>query len=176
MVVLLTFWEAYEGWVCHASVTIIRWSIFFSESSFLMKGENAILYSQSQGCWNASVSLLPSLVSMHCIVEVGGGIWMQTDPDLVVPSMLQSLEKLKYLVLLWIALGVSWLPVRMYIQSTEKVNRQCNWFAKKVVLNGLADIQEFFIMCTLHFQMIWKRSLAVFLQINCYIWWSFGEC
>ena len=91
-------------------------------------------------------------------------------------NMLQSLEKLKYLVLFWIALGVSWLPVRMYIQSTEKVNRHCNWFAKKVVLNGLADIQEFFVMCTLHFQMIWKRILAVFRQINCYIWWSFGEC
>ena len=45
---------------------------------------------------------------MECIVEVGGGVWMQKDPDLVVPSVLQSLEKLKHLVFI---LNCSWLLV-----------------------------------------------------------------
>ena len=40
----------------------------------------------------------PDLVSMLCIEKVGGRVWMQTDPDLVVPCVLQSLEKLKHLV------------------------------------------------------------------------------
>ena len=38
------------------------------------------------------------LVSMQCIEEVGGRIWMQTDPELVVPCVLQSLGKLKHFV------------------------------------------------------------------------------
>ena len=38
------------------------------------------------------------LVSKQCIVEVSGRAWMQRDPELVVPCMFQSFEKLKHLV------------------------------------------------------------------------------
>ena len=40
----------------------------------------------------------PGLVSMQCIEEVGGRVWMQIDPELVLPCVLQSLGRLKHLV------------------------------------------------------------------------------
>ena len=40
----------------------------------------------------------PGLVSMQCIKEIGGKVWMQTYPELVVPYVLQSLGKLKHVV------------------------------------------------------------------------------
>ena len=40
----------------------------------------------------------PGLISMHGIEEVGDRVWMQTDPEMVVPCVLQSLGKLKHLV------------------------------------------------------------------------------
>ena len=50
---------------------------------------------------NAEIHLLlycPDLVSMQYIVEVGGRVWMQANPELVVPCVLELLEKLKHLV------------------------------------------------------------------------------
>ena len=38
------------------------------------------------------------LVSIQCIGEVGGKAWMQTDPELGVSCVLQSLGKLKHLL------------------------------------------------------------------------------
>ena len=40
----------------------------------------------------------PGLISMQYIKEVGSRVWMQADPELVVPCVLQSLGKLKHLV------------------------------------------------------------------------------
>ena len=58
----------------------------------------------------------------------------------------------------------------MYIQRTGKVlYRHCNLFAEKVTSDGLADGLEFSVVSTPHFQKIRKCSVAVYLQMNCYI-------
>ena len=85
------------------------------------------------------------LNSVKCIKDVGDRVWMQTDPELVVPRVLQSLENLKHLVSILNCpqqFVTPSLHVYLYIQSTEKVFcRQCNLFGEKVIPNGFTDLQ-----------------------------------
>ena len=94
---------AYQGWVCHVRVTMIRWLIFFFRI-FLrtwlnrMKGGKAKLFSLSQGCCNTSIAILPG--SGPCAMYRGSW-WQSLDASrsrVGWSCVLQSLEKLKYLV------------------------------------------------------------------------------
>ena len=61
----------------------------------------------------------------------------------------------------------------MYSEYWE--GRHCKLFAEKVIPNGLADVQEFSVVCSPYFQKIGKSSLAVYLQVNYYIRLFFCE-
>ena len=60
------------------------------------------------------------MVSMQYIMIVGGRVWIQTDPQLVLQFALQSLEKFKYLVSI---LNRPWLLVTpsLYVHSLKTV-------------------------------------------------------
>ena len=107
------------------------------------------------------------LVTMQCIEEV-----VLVDPELVVPSVLQSLGKVKYLLsisnCLW-CFVVSSLHVH---QDTGKVLcRDSNLFAEKVAPNGLADVREFSAVCT----PIFKRYESSVLLSICK-WIAIFDC
>ena len=107
------------------------------------------------------------LVTMQCIEEV-----VLVDPELVVPSVLQSLGKVKYLLsisnCLW-CFVVSSLHVH---QDTGKVLcRHSNLFAEKVAPNGLADVREFSAVCT----PIFKRYESSVLLSICK-WIAIFDC
>ena len=121
---------------------------------------------------NAGIDLLlycPDLVSMQYIVEVGGRVWMQANPELVVPCVLQFLEKLKQLVsilncpwrfvnpslhLHW-GYGEDTLQTAQFVCCEVNPKRPC-WCAR-------------LLCCEYpHFQKIWECRLVVYLQVNCY--------
>ena len=74
---------AYQDWVCHVGVTMIRWSIFSCRiflRTWLIKlsGGKAKLYSLSQGWRNASVAILPGF-DLHAIYQ--GSWWQSLDAN-----------------------------------------------------------------------------------------------
>ena len=94
---------AYQDWVCHVGVTMIRWSIFSCRiflkpdlSSWVGGKQNYTPCPKDEGMHLLLYCL--GLVYMQFIKEVGGWLWMQTDTELVVSCLLQSLWKLKHLV------------------------------------------------------------------------------
>ena len=96
----------YQGWGCHLGVTMIRWyihssRIFLRTRLIKLNGRNAKPYYLSQGCRMHLLLYCTSLFSMQCMYWMKSHafrVWMQTDPELFVPSVLLSLKKLKHLV------------------------------------------------------------------------------
>ena len=80
---------------------------------------------------------------------------MQTGSEMVVPSVLQSPGNLKHLVS---SLNCPWhfvIPsLHEHLEHWEGTLQILQFFDEKVTPNGLADVQEFFAVRTLHFQKI----------------------
>ena len=94
---------AYQDWIWHVGVTMIRWPIFFWQSSlehdltsWMKEKRNRI--SRPKDARTHLVLYSPGLVSKQSTNEVGVRAWMQKDLELAVACVLQTLGKQKYLV------------------------------------------------------------------------------
>ena len=186
MVFVRTFLEAVDTkaevaiWVSQwlDDISILRGSSLESDlSSWMEEMRNRITCPKDAGMH--LLLYCASLFSMQCMYWMKSHafrVWMQTDPELLVPSVLLSLKKLKHLVSIlnwpWGFVTPSVHVHSEHLEHTLKIMQFVCWEKNYIWFWWCARV-----LCFVYpkFQKIWTCRLIVYLQVSCYIWLSFRK-